>query len=277
MRTFSFPFAVLAYVMVSNDALAGAIQCNKAQTKCVIEKRDVTIGDQVGVINSQGELVATGEVKGIRGEKRAVLITKRHGAISNDYKVALLSTGPMGENPQSFKVYKEPAKYFVGASMDYGILSVAGGASGFGITPYGTMRYNNGLEFVGRGIYSSYSTKMDIADRTSTLEAPFEMRQLGLLGGVGYRMLESNPLSFRGELSLGISNIAATIDGDATLVDKEYNSRVKVKNGWSPMGRWSFGAYYRLNKYLLSIDAFQSLTYEALASGLSFGASMDIK
>lgn len=276
MGKISYSFAALACVLSSNQALAGAILCNKAQTKCVIEKRDVTIGDQVGVVNKHGELVATGEVKGIRGEKRAVEITKRHGAISHDYKVALLSTGPM-ETPQTFKIYKEPAKYFVGASLDYGIISVAGGASGFGVTPFGSMRYFDGLEFVARGTYSSYSTKMALAERTSTFEAPFEMRQMGLLGGVGYRMLESNPVSFRGELSLGMSHISATIDGDASLVDEDQNNRVKVKNGWAPTGRWSFGAYYRINKYLLSIDAIQSLTYEALASGLSFGASMDLK
>ena len=276
MQKFYYSFAVLSVVLGSSQAFAGAILCNKAQTKCVIEKRDVTIGDQVGVVNSHGELVATGEIKGIRGEKRAVVITKRHGAISQDYKVALLSSGPLGESPQSFKIYKEPSKYVVGASLDYGIVSVAGGASGLGISPFGSMRLLEGLEVVGRGVFSSYSTTMALSDRISAIEAPFVMRQMGLLGGVGYRMLESNPLSFRGELSLGLTNINATIDGDTTLVDEDQNDRVKVKNGWAPTGRWSFGAYYRINKYLISVDAVQSLTYRALASGLSFGASMEI-
>src|SRR5690242_19276795 len=70
------------------------LQCNRKQTKCVTETTQLTIGDEVGVFNPDGELVATGEVTNMKGERRAVVINKRHGSIHGNYNLALLETKP---------------------------------------------------------------------------------------------------------------------------------------------------------------------------------------
>lgn len=256
---------------------AASLLCNQAQTHCVTQNKNLTIGDPVGVINTHGELVATGQIMAMRGEKRALTITKRHGSITTRDRIALLSGGPDHEDATSYRIYKEPAKHTVGATVAYGFSNVGSGAPGFALSPYGTMRYREGLEFVARGLYASYSTSLAIADGQGSENLPYELRQLGLLGGVGYRILESRPISFRGEFSLGLTNVAATIDGDKDLVDKEFRSRAKVQNGWAPMGRWSFGAHYRINKKaLVTLEAVQSLVHQALSSGMAIGASLDL-
>src|SRR4051812_16205965 len=88
--------AIMAW-SITSSALAREIgrdlMCNKKQTKCLTESTDLTIGDQVGIFNDEGELVATGEVKAMRGDRRAVLINTRHGDINSGYHLALLETG----------------------------------------------------------------------------------------------------------------------------------------------------------------------------------------
>ena len=277
MKKFSSFSLVILAALHAGNAAAEAIMCNKNQTQCVIENRDFTIGDPIGVLNQKGELVATGRIKAMRGLKRAFIVQKRHGVITGEDRIALLTEGDKGPDTATYKIYKEPAKYTVGVNLDYGIVSVASSTPGFTVSPFATSRYRDGFEFTLRGVYAAYSATMSSSDGLESKTLPYEMRQLGLLGGIGYRMLEANPVSFRGELSAGLANIAATVDGDSSLADNEFRSRAKVKNGWAPMGRWSFGAYYRLKQVITSVDFVQSLAYEALTSGISFGASIELK
>jgi hypothetical protein len=278
MKKFSSISIFIWSALHAGNAAAGeTIMCNKNQTQCVIENKDFTIGDPIGVLNRKGEIVATGRIRAMRGPKRAFVVQKRHGLITGEDRIALLGEGEQGPDTASYKIYKEPAKYTVGVNLDYGIVSVASSTPGFTISPFATSRYRDGFEFAVRGLYASYSATMSSSDGLESKSLPYEMRQLGLLGGLGYRMLEANPVSFRGELSAGLANIAATVDGDPSLADNQFRSRAKVKNGWAPMGRWSFGAYYRLKQVITSVDFAQSLAYEALTSGISFGASFELK
>src|SRR4051812_23593628 len=109
MRTMTMIAVSVAVSSVATTALSRAeLQCNKLQTKCVAENNKLTIGDQVGIFNEDGELVATGEVNAMRGERRAVQIDKRHGTIRRNYKLAMMDDKSSSANLTPVKIYRDP-------------------------------------------------------------------------------------------------------------------------------------------------------------------------
>src|SRR4051794_24896755 len=85
------------------------LQCNRKQTKCITDNQHIATGDEVGVFNDDGELVATGEVGHMNGDRRAVIINHRHGTIHGDYNLALLGvkTSDAGFK-EKYTIYQEP-------------------------------------------------------------------------------------------------------------------------------------------------------------------------
>jgi hypothetical protein len=270
---------VSATALWSGAAFADNLQCNKKQTRCLSESKDLTVGDKVGVFNDDGELVATGQVRSLRGERRAVLIKRRHGAIENGYSLALLETQSSDVSlgaATNYRVYREPKTIVAGASVGYSTVSIGTGATGVETSVYGQYRLWREVKLVGRGTYQAIEGEVrhDVGDRYDDL--PFSADNIGLLGGVAYIMRETKPWSVRTEAAVGLMYVNATIDGDAGMVDEE-GSNANVENGFAPAGRWSLGLMWNLGSWHLNADLAQSLVHRAFTNTLAFGAAMDVK
>lgn len=265
--------------LFSSVAFGRSLQCNRQQTKCLTDGTSLTIGDQVGIFNDDGELVATGEVKSMRGERRAVLINKRHGTIRKGYDLALLeqnssSDASMGS---AYKIYREPGKLAVGASLGYSSVSVGEGSPATEFSGYAQWRKWNDLLIIGRGTYSSMEGTVTTNNGFGYENLPISMQAFGALGGLAYILRENKPISFRGEMTLGAMYINANVDGDAGLVDDE-STNSKVKNGVAPAGRWSLGVMWNVTgDWHAHADFAQSLVHQAFANTIALGVSKDLK
>jgi hypothetical protein len=280
MRNF---VAVLSLASVlTSPALARddkELQCNKAQTKCLTESKNLTIGDQVGVFNEDNELVAVGEVKAMKGERRAVLINKRHGHISRGYHMALLETNTAsdassGSLGSTYKIYREPSKMKMGAELGFSSWSVGDGSPATEMSVFAQWRKWGGMQVIARGVYTAMEGEVTHYGPIDAETLPVSVRGLGLLGGVGYILRETKPLSFRGELGVGGMYVSATADGDADLVE---DTNAHVENGFGAYGRWTLGVIYNIESWHIHADFAQSLVYEAMANTIAFGVSKDIK
>ena len=261
-----------------SNAHAEEIMCNKKQTRCVTESQVVSIGDKVGFLNEDNELVATGEVKGMKGERRAVLVQKRHGTIYRDHKLTLLGgVDSDATNMTQYKIYQRPSEMTVGGSFGFSTVNIGEGSPGVEATAYGQWRSWRGINLVARGVFSQVEGTVQHYNETEVENSSVSSTGLGLLGGVSYIMRQTKPLSFRAELGLGVQYISATVDGESDKVGAHgYNT--KVENGIGAYGRWSLGAMYRLsNNWHVHADLAQSLVHEAFTNTLSGGVSMALK
>ncbi len=255
---------------------AKELLCNKTQTKCLTESKDLTIGDQVGVFNEDNELVATGEVSAMKGERRAVLIGKRHGSINRGYHMALLETNTASDasTGTSYKIYREPSKMKVGAGLGYSSWSIGDSSPASEMSVFASWRKWGGMQLVARGVYTAMEGEVthygDIQSETLSIS----MQGIGVLGGVGYIARETKPLSFRGELGVGGMMVNANIDGDKDLIE---DSNAHVENGFGAYGRWTLGVIYNIGSWHLHADFAQSLVFEAMANTIAVGVSKDVK
>jgi hypothetical protein len=261
-----------------SNAHAEEIMCNKKQTRCVTESHVVSIGDKVGFLNEDNELVAVGEVKGMKGERRAVLVKKRHGTIYRDHRLTLLGgVDSDATNMTQYKIYQRPSEMSVGASAGFSTVNIGEGSPGIETTVYGQWRSWRGINLVARGVYSQLEGSVQHYNETEVENSSVSSSGLGLLGGLSYIMRQTKPLAFRAEVGLGLKYISAAVDGDSDKIGAHgYNT--KVKNGVGAYGRWSLGAMYRLgSSWHVQADLAQSLVHEAFTNTLAGGISMDLK
>jgi hypothetical protein len=225
------------------------LDCNRAQTLCEVEDRNLIIGDRVGIINDDEELVATGEVLKVDGANRQIKIKKRHGNIKDSFKLTLLENRPEeGFKAPVYRVYQEPSKHSVGASLGLSTYSIGLGSPGMEATTYYQKRFWKGAQWIVRGNYLKIRGEANRYTDVSVEQLPIDISAYSLLGGGVYTFLENRPLSIRTELALGFTNVSATIDGDKELVQEELKNSAKVKNGTSPYVRWSLGAQWNYNR-----------------------------
>jgi len=269
--------AATALSLISTVAAAKPLQCNSVQTLCVVSDRsDLTIGDQVGVFNDDGQLVATAAVSRMRGNKRSLAIASRTGQIAKTDRIALLDTSAIdGTPPPAYAVYREPGKYQVGVSLGYSTITLGTSVPAFEVSPYVQMRTGSGLLLIGRAVYVSASGETSHGD-VSVNKVPMQMHGMGLLSGLGYEWFTSKPLSLRVEAAVGAMRVDATVDGSSQPVD-DGSVDIHVKNGTAPYARWSIGGVYHVGDYWHAhLDVTESLVYQAFTESLVLSLSRDL-
>ncbi len=264
---------MVAFTFASSAAFGKSLQCNSQQTKCLTETKYLTIGDQVGIFNDDGQLVAKGEINAMRGDRRSLVISERTGTIRKGYNLALLKPD---QTADSYRIYRDPTAMSVGGAAGYSTLSVGEGSPATEFTGFAQWRQWGGMQLIGRFVYTNMNGDVTRNGPDGTEVLPITMNGLGLLGGVGYIIRESKPLSFRAEVAAGGMQINASVGGDSALADsKDVNSR--IKNGLNAYARWSFGAMYNTGAWHWHVDFAESLVQQAFANTLSFGLSTDLK
>ncbi len=262
--------------LVSTSASADSIQCNRDQTRCMTESKDWTIGDDVGVFNTHGELVAIGEVKGMREERRSIKISKRHGRIKRSHRFALLSNSHSDVSyRENYKVYRRPAKLSVGASGGLTSLAVGAGTPGVEMTAFGQWRKWRGIQLIGRGTYIGASGEVSRTRREIETES-INIDGFGALGGAAYTLRENKTLGFRGEMGLGFMYMAADVGGDSALVE-DIGYSTHLNDGFGQYLRGSGSVLLNLGEWHVNMELAYGLVHDATATTFAGGIIKDIK
>jgi hypothetical protein len=253
-----------------------SIQCNKKQTACVTENKDWTIGDKVGVFNSEGELIAVGKVKKMRQARRHIGITKRHGKIKSIHNFALLSNSASDVRYRDdYSIYREPAKISAGASAGLTSLAIGNGTPGVEMSIFGQMRKFQGLQLVGRGTYIGASGEVSRTRKEIETEK-LSVDGFGALGGVAYNLRENKKLGFRGELGLGFMYMAADVGGDSALVeDTGYSTH--LNDGFGKYLRGSGSVLLNMKDWHVNMEFAYSAIHDARSTAFIGGIIKDIK
>lgn len=270
---------ISGFVIFSGQAaLADDLKCNRSQTECLISSTQLTIGDEVGIFNRDGELVAIGAIKSMKGERRAVAINKRYGQINKGYELSRLERSPSSPEFKSiYKIYREPAKLTVGASLGLASIGIGESSPATEISGYSSWRSWRDVQVVGRATYLRMQGRISGYNEADDFgSAAISLNGFGVLGGAAYTLRQNQPISFRGELGLGLMYVKASIDDDPQLVKKKsYNA--KVNNGFGLYSRVAVGAVYNLESWHFSIDFSDSLIHGANAVTIVTGVSKDLK
>lgn len=270
--------AVMAFGIAGAATAKSELQCNKKQTHCVTDSTRLTIGDDVGVFTEDGKLVATGEVSAMKGERRAVIINKRRGAIHGNYNLALLEMKPSDANfKNKYELYQEPAKLALGGEAGLSTWAVGGQSPATEFSVFAQWRKWGGLQIVARGVFTALEGEVSrFSDAQGMDEQSLSMKGTGLLGGVGYVLREGKTLSFRGELGVGGMFVTADVGGDAGKVtESEY--QVRMKNGLNAFGRGTFGLMLNFGEWHVHADVAESMISQATGTTLAAGLSKDLK
>jgi len=266
-------------VAYSNQLLADDMLCNKQQTRCFTEDRDLSIGDEVGVFTTKDELVAVGTVRAMRGAKRMVSIKESTGTIRKGYRLALLERNSSDADfSTNYKIYRNQAEISAGASLGMATAGVGQGAVAFDTSAFGAMRLWRDVEMVGRFNYLTFKGSVNRSSpETMGIEtAAFSVDGLGLLGGIGYTWMHNNPLSVRGEFGVGFMHVTADVGGDAGDVEGA-GYPMLVSNGFGKFIRGGVSGLYNLKDWKLELALSNAWFHEAMATGASLGLIKDLR
>lgn len=277
MRTLTVGLTTILGLSATSAFAKPNILCNKKQTKCVTESTGLTIGDKVGIFNEDDELVATGEVNAMRGERRAVLIDKRHGSIRKGYRLTMLEDKAAGSDLSAVKVYREPAKISAGFTGGLSSIVSSAGAPASELSVFGQMRKWGGMQLTARGVYMAMEGEATRYADQGTETLPMSVSGFGLLGGAGYVLRENKPVAFRGELGLGLMHVKAAIDGNPSLVAEDEGFSSDFQNGFGFYGRLSAGAQLNLDSWHVHADVAQSFIQKSHGYTIAAGVSKDIQ
>ena len=269
----------------ANPSLASArdLQCNQNQSRCVIEDRDLTIGDEVGVFTRNNELVAVGVVKGMRGHRRAVDITEINGTIRKGHRLALLDRSMDGgsdavASKRGFRVWRDEALYTVGGSLGFASIGIGEGAPGTELSGFAAWRKFPGFEMVGRMTYLGMEGEVSrISGRVDGIETqPISMRGIGLLGGVGKTWMHNRPLSARAEAGVGFMHVGASVAGSSGDVEGAGYDTL-VTNGFGKYLRGSASGIYNMQDWKLELGVAQTMFHDALSTSIGIGVMKDLR
>ena len=272
--------ALLALILVEAAEARTFIQCNKRQTKCLTENSRLSIGDQVGIFNRDGMLVAEGEVTALRGERRTLKIERRHGTIRDNDSLALLEQDKAfgsGSTLSPSNVYREPTALSVGGSLAMGNISIAESSPVFEMSGYGAWRLLGSAQTIMRAVFQrSEGGVAGYREGQVGLETlPIQVTGIGLLGGLSHTSFRMRKISIRTEAGLGTMRVDAKVDGTTDLAEDK-GFKTHIENGFQAYGRGTFGGVVNFDEWHLSGDFVFSLVNNAYMQALAFGVSRDL-
>lgn len=249
-RNKSFNALFFASFLYSQAAYTQSVICNREQSQCEFESKDFTIGDEVEIFSTEGDLVAKGIIRTMDLRKRTVRITKKFGPIKPGSVLKLATPGNSG-----IRVYKAPSKFGVGADVSVGSANIGSGTTMLGLEGMGYMRWLYEIEFGARIGYTSFDGQVTRSyESEPTQTVAFTGGMLGVLGNAGYTAMKREPVSFRGEANLGFCYMMASVNGRPGDVDGA-GYRTRVSNGFGLLARLYAGALYNRNEWQFGLGA----------------------
>lgn len=266
---------VLADIAAADAINTDKIECNKKQTKCMITTNQVTIGDEIGVFNKRGELVARGKIKAMRDDRRALVVERRHGRIQRDSSLALLNRSENGRIKRNFKVYKRPAKSLAGASIGLATMGIGTGTPSIDASVFGAWRKWD-IQWVARMNYLRAEGEVSRTLFEGIETRPVSVQGVGLLGGAALQILENRTIGFRFEAAVGGFYGQATVAEDAELAAVEAFD-VRIANGFDKYVRGSASVLWNAGPMHVDLSVAPTLVHNAFGTTISLGLIKKLK
>lgn len=233
----------LVLLFMTCPALAYKVKCNKTQNLCEVDTTRLTIGDKVGIFSEDGDLVALGEVKTLKGRIRVVDIKKKYGPILRSHNLEMVKDEEYDAPAKYFKVLKKGAEQSAGGSLGLVSLGVGEGFLGFQLDGFMEWLWQNGIFVFGQGFFISGKGNATITEEAIN-EDTIAMSVIGALGGVSYTGFRNREMSFRGDLGLGFANVSAST-GSGRDVKEVADGRIFPGMGFVMRGEaamlWTIG------------------------------------
>ena len=273
-RTLIVTLAALAFIF-SDLAMAREVQCDKAQKRCMTADGNLHVGDKVGILNDDGELQATGIVKGLRGIKRSIEIEQSFGPINTESRVVLLADVDQSGDHSAYKIQHVSAAAQVGVNLAYASLSSGAGLPGQELGLYGSLRQWGNLAVLARTAVLFVGGPVRIFNGTEFESPEQKTMGFGLLGGFAYQTKAARPFSLRTELGIGLMHVRSTLGGSAA-VNNLHVDETKFRNGSNAYGRWGLSGVYNWEEWHFDGGIALSFVGQAIANSLVIGAAHDI-
>jgi hypothetical protein len=239
--------ALLLAGFISSSAFANPqIKCSADQSHCVIREKGLAIGDVVGIITPDNEIIAIGKVEKIDGPNRRIEFTTKLGDIKSTHRFVRLESDSLEEAKKRFRPFYKSAKISAGAALSYAKITVGDGLTAFMLDGFGEHAWQDGFEFVGRASLIFGSGVVNGEFFAPTLEGQYSMYALAVLPGIAYHLRKDKPWGIRSELGLGFAYASASVDGNSEIVDQYDTS---INQGFGMVLRAETTSQFRFDSF----------------------------
>ena len=230
MFYFRILFFLLSLVWTS-PLLAYNFRCDKDAINCLVDDKSLAVGDYAGFFDSDGRLVAVGQITAIKNGHRELEISETFNRITRSLQVRLITKEDYARLQERFPVPRRMFPQALGIAVAATKLRVLSGFNGQEYNLFFAGRISSGFSVVLRSVYAVVSgtateRKWDGALYVSS-EQDTTIQGLGLTSGIAYEALPHNIVSFRGEFGLGLMSVKASVGENASLQDVKLDEHIQ--------------------------------------------------
>lgn len=270
-------YAIAASTLAAPTALiAREFSCSSKNNTCFIYDRTIVTGDKIGFFTERGELVATGKVTKMSGNRRSVQLQQVSGSVDSQADTYAMITDPTAISQEKFKVYRQPTPIAVGAQVNLASFGAGGDAKGYEAT--GEMlrrKFLGKVDGFARGsLYSFTGT----AENTNDIapQKTFTATAISAMGGVGYTLFSQSDFFIRSELGAGLSYTMAKIDGSAGDAKSE-DWGYQVNSGFAPHLRGLIAAGYSIDRWQIEAGFAPAMLAGKTTTAIGAGLLLNLK
>ena len=278
MFYFRISLFLLSLVWTS-PLLAYNFRCDKDSINCLVDDKSLTVGDYAGFFDSEGRLVAIGQVTAIKNGHRELEISQTFNRITRSMQVRLITQEDYERLQERFRVPRRILPKALGLAVAAARLRVLGGFDGQEYNLFFAGRVTDGFSVVVRSIYAMVSGTAtergcDGAFCFSS-EHDTTIQGLGVTSGIAYEALPHNIISFRGEFGLGLMSVDASVGENASLQDVELDD--KIHDGASILVRASGSALLNVtHDWHLELMLTENYIFHSHLTSLGVGIIKDL-
>ena len=218
-----FYIAIITGCFVGSAYLsaANAFTCSRKNKVCHLEDSGIVLGDKLGFLTADGDLIATGTVTKMNGSKRTIELDKITGDVNMMAESYKILDSKNDEATKSLKFYSPRPLLTVGGHLGLATLNAGGNAKGFQASAEGIRgRFFAGIDAQAHASWYSFSgTTNDIySDQHAGV---FKANAFTLTAGPSYTFNPQGRVVVRTELGLGLAYTVAKINDSVGAAKSE--------------------------------------------------------
>lgn len=268
----SVPVVFLLGISFYSTSAYGYLKCTSKQKSCVVKDRALTIGDEVGFLNQNDQIVAKGVVTKLEGTRRWIEIRERTGTISRSSELIVLSHRSFSNRPnKEYVMYRKPSKTMFGFAGGIASPAIGESSSGFELTGFYQFTRWKEIQILGRFQYLNATAELSKAEDADGIETrTMNLSSFGAIASGAYTAFEHMPVALRSEIGIGLKHISADVGGNADLVANSA-FETKVENGLSLGTRGDVAALIDFETYKISTGLGYTYYHQAGIPSLQIG------
>lgn len=266
-----FFLRALTTVLVVFTAKAHAqnvyFKCNQPQSICEFDDKQLLMGDQVIILDSYDQIVATAEVVGMTEKKRRVKITQRYATILAEHRIKPLYDESLEQAMAKYRTARGEAQK-IGGNIGFLRLNIDTASVAYNFQIHYDRPWKNQISLHGRGSFFTLSGETsDGFGEESGLG--YSLSAFALSGGLSYMILPAASMSFRPSAGLSLFYM---MPSDSTLTPLErVGSGVQFGYFASMHARYNGG-----NRSFTPYGFVEFVGIGADASGVGLGLGFDM-